>query len=155
MSSQPPTSLCSTMVPRPCIKIMVPRPRGCRTPPPSWPDRGGQSQEKSGCCLITWHDKLDLPPLQIISTSCLLCFGAGVLLSTSLLHMLPEVQVVFIIVAVKNTMSSSVWEINVRQIIIIANGINSQTPKLQRALAWVLNELERNSKKGKSSKYNS
>ena len=27
-----------------------------------------------------------------------------------------------------------VWEINVRQIIIIANGINSQTPKLQRAL---------------------
>ena len=37
-----------------------------------------------------------------------------------------------------------VWEINVRQIIIIANGINSQTPKLQRALAWVLDELERN-----------
>jgi len=29
---------------------------------------------------------------QIISTSCLLCFGAGVLLSTSLLHMLPEVR---------------------------------------------------------------
>ena len=29
---------------------------------------------------------------QIISTSCLLCFGAGVLLSTSLLHMLPEVS---------------------------------------------------------------
>ena len=26
-----------------------------------------------------------------------------------------------------------VWEINVRQIIIIANGINSQTPKLQTA----------------------
>ena len=40
-----------------------------------------------------------------------------------------------------------VWEINVRQIIIIANGINSQTPKLQRALAWVLDELERNQKK--------
>ena len=37
-----------------------------------------------------------------------------------------------------------VWEINVRQIIIIANGINSQAPKLQRALAWVLDELERN-----------
>ena len=35
-------------------------------------------------------------------------------------------------------------KINVRQIIIIANGINSQTPKLQRALAWVLDELERN-----------
>ena len=34
-----------------------------------------------------------------------------------------------------------VWEINVRQIIIIANGINSQTPKLQRALTWVLDEL--------------
>ena len=34
-----------------------------------------------------------------------------------------------------------------RQIIIIANGINSQTPKLQRALAWVLDELERNQKK--------
>jgi len=29
---------------------------------------------------------------QIILTSCLLCFGAGVLLSTSLLHMLPEVR---------------------------------------------------------------
>ena len=40
-----------------------------------------------------------------------------------------------------------VWEINVRQIIIIANGINSQTPKLQTALAWVLDELERNQKK--------
>ena len=40
-----------------------------------------------------------------------------------------------------------VWEINVRQIIIIANGINSQTPKLQRALTWVLDELERNQKK--------
>ena len=39
-----------------------------------------------------------------------------------------------------------VWEINVRQIIIIANGINSQTPKLQRALTWVLDELERNQK---------
>ena len=47
-----------------------------------------------------------------------------------------------------------VWEINVRQIIIIANGINSQTPKLQTALARVLDELERNQKKGKSSKYN-
>ena len=31
-----------------------------------------------------------------------------------------------------------VWEINVRQIIIIANGINSKTPKLQTALARVL-----------------
>ena len=31
-----------------------------------------------------------------------------------------------------------VWEINVQQIIIIANGINSQTPKLQSTLAWVL-----------------
>ena len=40
-----------------------------------------------------------------------------------------------------------VWEINVRQIIIIANGINSQTPKLQTALARVLDELERNPKK--------
>ena len=47
-----------------------------------------------------------------------------------------------------------VWEINVRQIIIIANGINSQTPKLQTALARVLDELERNQKKGKSSTYN-
>ena len=37
-----------------------------------------------------------------------------------------------------------VWEIDVRQIIIIANGINSQTPKLQRALARVLDKLERN-----------
>lgn len=37
-----------------------------------------------------------------------------------------------------------VWEINVRQIIIIANGINSQTPKLQTAFARVLDELERN-----------
>ena len=44
-----------------------------------------------------------------------------------------------------------VWEINVRQIIIIANGINSQTPKLQTALAEVLDELERNQKNGKSS----
>ena len=40
-----------------------------------------------------------------------------------------------------------VWEINVRQIIIIANGINSQTTKLQRALTRVLDELERNQKK--------
>ena len=47
-----------------------------------------------------------------------------------------------------------VWEINVRQIIIIANGINSQTPKLQTALVWVLDKLERNQKKGKSSTYN-
>ena len=47
-----------------------------------------------------------------------------------------------------------VWEINVRQIIIIAYGINSQTPKLQRALTWALDELERNQKKGKSSSYN-
>ena len=47
-----------------------------------------------------------------------------------------------------------VWEINVQQIIIIVNGINSQIPKLQRALTWVLDELERNQKKGKSSKNN-
>ena len=40
-----------------------------------------------------------------------------------------------------------VWEINVRQIIIITNGINSQTSKLQTALARVLDELERNQKK--------
>ena len=33
-----------------------------------------------------------------------------------------------------------VWEINVRQIIIIANGINSQTPKLQTDLARVLDD---------------
>ena len=36
-----------------------------------------------------------------------------------------------------------------QQIIIIANGINSQPPKLQTALVWVLDE--RNQKK--SSKY--
>ena len=47
-----------------------------------------------------------------------------------------------------------VWEIMVRQIIIIANGINSQAHKLQTALARVLDELERNQKKGKSSTYN-
>ena len=35
-----------------------------------------------------------------------------------------------------------VWEINVRQIII-----NSRTPKIQTALAWVLDELERNQEK--------
>ena len=40
-----------------------------------------------------------------------------------------------------------VWEINVRQIIIIANGINSKQPKLQTALARVLDKLERNQKK--------
>ena len=40
-----------------------------------------------------------------------------------------------------------VWEINVRRVIIIANGINSQTPKLPRALTLVLDELERNQKK--------
>ena len=44
---------------------------------------------------------------------------------------------------------ANIWEINVRQIIIIANGINSQPPKLQTALVWVLDE--RNQKK--SSKY--
>ena len=42
-----------------------------------------------------------------------------------------------------------VWEINIRQIIIIANGINSQTPKLQTALARVLYKIERNQKKRK------
>ena len=48
-----------------------------------------------------------------------------------------------------------VWEINVRQIIIIANGINSQTPKLQTALARVLDELHREEPKdGKSSTNN-
>ena len=47
-----------------------------------------------------------------------------------------------------------VWEINMRQIIIIANGISSQTPKLQTVVTWVLDELERNPKKGESSKYN-
>ena len=45
-------------------------------------------------------------------------------------------------------------EINVRQIIIIANGINFKQPKLQTALARVLDKLERNQKKGKSSTYN-
>ena len=52
--------------------------------------------------------------------------------SSSLAHLEPELELF------------EVWEINVRQIIIIANGINSQTPKLQRALARVLDELERN-----------
>ena len=42
-----------------------------------------------------------------------------------------------------------VWGINVRQIIIIANGINFKQPKLQTALARVLDELERNQKKRK------
>ena len=50
---------------------------------------------------------------------------------SSIAHLEPELQLFEV-------------EINVRQIIIIANGINSQTPKLQRALAWVLDELERN-----------
>ena len=40
-----------------------------------------------------------------------------------------------------------VWEINVRQIIIIASSINFKQPKLQTALARVLDELERNQKK--------
>ena len=40
-----------------------------------------------------------------------------------------------------------VWEINVRQIIIIANDMNFKQPKLQTALARVLDELERNPKK--------
>ena len=35
-----------------------------------------------------------------------------------------------------------IWDINVRQIII-----NSRTPKIQTALAWVLDELERNQEK--------
>ena len=55
--------------------------------------------------------------------------------SSSLAHLEPELELF------------EVWEINVRQIIIIANGINSQTPKLQTALARVLDELERNQKK--------
>ena len=61
---------------------------------------------------------------------------------SSLAHLEPELELF------------EVWEINVRQIIIIANGINSQTPKLQTALARVLDELERNQKKGKSSTNN-
>ena len=40
-----------------------------------------------------------------------------------------------------------VWEINVQQIIIIANGINPQTSKLQTALARVLDKLEGNQKR--------
>jgi len=59
---------------------------------------------------------------------------------SSLAHLEPKLQLF------------EVWEINVRQIIIIANGINSQTPKLETALAQVLDELERNQKKEKSSK---
>ena len=51
--------------------------------------------------------------------------------SSSLAHLEPELELF------------EVWEINVRQIIIIANGINSQTSKLQTALARVLNKLER------------
>ena len=47
-----------------------------------------------------------------------------------------------------------VWAINVRQIIIIANGINFQIPKLQTALARVPDKLERNQNKEKSSTYN-
>ena len=46
------------------------------------------------------------------------------------------------------------WEINVRQVIIIANGINIKQPKLQTALARALDKLERNQKQGKSSTYN-
>ena len=34
-----------------------------------------------------------------------------------------------------------VWEINVRQLIIIANGINFKQPKLQTALARVLDQV--------------
>ena len=56
---------------------------------------------------------------------------------SSLAHLEPELELF------------EVWEINVRQIIIIANGINSQTPKLQTALAQVLDELESNQKKRK------
>ena len=41
-----------------------------------------------------------------------------------------------------------------RQIIIIGNGINFKQPKLQKALARVLDELERNQIKEKSSKSN-
>ena len=61
---------------------------------------------------------------------------------SSLAHLEPKLQLF------------EVWEINVRQIIIIANGINSQTPKLELALAQILDELERNQKKEKSSQYN-
>ena len=54
---------------------------------------------------------------------------------SSLAHPEPKLQVF------------EVWEINVQQIIIIVNGINSQTPKLQTALAQVLDELEKNQKR--------
>ena len=37
-----------------------------------------------------------------------------------------------------------VWDINVRQIIIIANGINFKQPKLQTALARVLDQTNPN-----------
>ena len=47
-----------------------------------------------------------------------------------------------------------VWEINVRQIIIIANGINFKQPKLQPDLARVLDKLEMNQNKEKLSTYN-
>ena len=51
---------------------------------------------------------------------------------SSIAHLEPELELF------------EVWEINVRQIIIIANGINFKQPKLQTALARVLDELERN-----------
>ena len=53
-------------------------------------------------------------------------------LGSSLAHLEPKLELF------------EAWEIIVRQIIIIANGINSQTPKLQTALARVLDKLERN-----------
>ena len=53
-------------------------------------------------------------------------------LGSSLAHLEPKLQLF------------EVWEMMVRQI-IIANGINSQPPKLQTALVWVLDE--RNQKK--------
>ena len=55
--------------------------------------------------------------------------------SSSLAHLEPELDLF------------EVWK-------IIANGINSRIPKLQTALARVLDELERNQEKGKSSGYN-
>ena len=35
---------------------------------------------------------ISLTTLQVVLTSLLLCFGAGVLLATALLHILPEVK---------------------------------------------------------------
>ena len=81
---------------------------------------------------IAWQFREGVKPMNQSEEQQELCSFFG----SSLAHLEPELELF------------EVWEITMRQIIITI------ITKLQTALARFLDELERNQKKGKSSKYN-